>query len=330
MMLGTLINIVLTLIHIGIVVGFVMLNVAYLTYFERKLIGHMQARLGPMRTGWHGILQPIADGIKLFFKEDIIPQGADKTVFRLAPLMVLVPALISFAIIPFSKDVTIFGYKIPFHIADLNIGILYILALSALSVYGIVMAGWSSNSKYSLLGGLRSSAQLISYEIAMGLSLIGVLMLSRSLNLIDIVDAQKGFKWFVFLQPLGFFIYFVSVVAETNRPPFDLPEAESELVGGFHTEYSGMRFAYFFLAEYANMFLLSSLAVILFLGGWHGPFLPPVIWFLIKVYGFLFLFYWFRGTLPRFRYDQLMRLGWKIFLPLALLNIIVTGLVLLV
>ena len=316
---------------IVLVFVFILINAAYLTYAERKIIGHMQVRLGPMRTGWHGILQPIADGLKLFFKEDIIPTLADKPVFILAPFMSLVPAFASFVIVPFGPEVTLFGHTFPLYLTDLNIGVLYVLALSAVGVYGILMAGWASNSKYSLLGGLRSAAQLISYEMAMGLAVVSVILWSGSLSLVSIVEAQKDF-WFVFVQPVAFFIFFVAMMAETNRAPFDLPEAETELVSGFHTEYSGMRFAYFFMAEYANMVIVSVMATVLFLGGWNPlfdflDFIPPILWFLLKVYFLLFLFIWIRATLPRYRFDQLMHLGWKVFLPMGLANVLITALI---
>jgi NADH-quinone oxidoreductase subunit H len=311
------------LIKILLVIGVTMLHVAYVVYFERKVIGHMQARLGPMRVGWHGLLQPIADGIKLFFKEDIIPSAADKPIFFIAPIIGLIAALGSLAVIPLWES---------FAIADLNIGILYLLALSSLGTYSVILAGWSSNSKYSFLGGLRSSAQVISYEIAMGLSLVGVMMMSGSANLSDIVRAQSDYP-FIIPQLVAFFVFFMAALAETNRVPFDLPEAETELVAGFATEYSGMRYGLFFMAEYAGMFVMSALAVVCFLGGWHGPDLwffekvPNIVWFLLKVYALMFCYIWIRATLPRYRYDQLMGLGWKLFIPLALGNIIVTGLI---
>jgi NADH-quinone oxidoreductase subunit H len=304
------------------VVAVFLVHVMFVQYFERKAIGHMQSRLGPMRVGWHGILQPIADSIKLFFKEDIIPANADKPIFYIAPIIGVIAAVSSLAVIPLWKD---------FSIATLNVGILYILALSSVGAYSVILGGWASNSKYSFLGGLRSSAQVISYEIAMGLSLVGVMMMSGSTNLSDIVSAQEG-RWFVVPQILGFGVFFISALAETNRVPFDLPEAETELVSGFATEYSGMRWALFFMAEYAGMFVMSALAVICFFGGWSGPDfwifakVPAVVWFLLKVYGFIFLYFWIRATLPRYRYDQLMRLGWKIFIPVALANIVLTGL----
>jgi NADH-quinone oxidoreductase subunit H len=316
--------------------------VAYATWVERKVIGHMQTRLGPMETGWHGLLQPIADGLKLFFKEDIIPAEASKIPFILAPMMILVPALITVAVVPFGPDLTIGGYIIPQQITDLNEGILFVLAMAGLGVYGIVLAGWASNSKYSLLGGIRSTAQVISYELAAGLSIVAVFMLSQSLSLRDIVEAQMlplgqvvsflGFlpewlpNWYVFSQPLAFGLFVICAMAEINRTPFDLPEAETELVSGFCTEYSSMKYAMFFMAEYANMVVISAIAVTLFLGGWDGPF-PGVINLLGKIFMFMFAFIWIRATWPRVRYDQLMFLGWKIFLPLALANVILTGLV---
>lgn len=311
------------LVKIGLIVGIVMLHVAYATYFERKVIGHMQVRLGPMRVGPHGLLQPIADGIKLFFKEDIIPANADKPIFFVAPIISLFAALSSLAVLPFFEG---------FVIANINIGLLFILAMSSLGSYGIIMAGWASNSKYSFLGGLRSSAQVISYEIAMGLSLVGVMMLSGSLNLIDIVKAQEKYPLgaFLFPQILGFFVFMVAAVAETNRSPFDLPEAESELVAGYFVEYSGMRFALFYAAEYIGMIVMSSIATVCFLGGWNGPFTIPFIpfgWFVIKVYFLIFFYFWIRATLPRYRYDHLMNLGWKVLIPLTLLNIVLTGLI---
>ncbi|MBI5026870.1 MAG: NADH-quinone oxidoreductase subunit NuoH [Nitrospirae bacterium] len=316
---GLTIKVILMLIKIAIVFAFAMFNALYLSYVERKVIGHMQVRLGPMRVGPHGILQPIADGIKLFFKEDVIPANADKPVFYIAPVISLTAALAAFAVIPFWDS---------FFIANINIGILYILALSSVGAYGIIVAGWASNSKYSFLGGLRSSAQVISYEIAMGLSLVGIMLLSGSANLVDIVNAQQKYPlgMFIFVQPVAFFVFLMAAVAETNRAPFDLPEAESELVAGYFVEYSGMRFGLFYAAEYAGMLLMSSLVVICFLGGWNGPFLPPVLWFLIKVYALIFFYLWIRATLPRYRYDQLMGLGWKLFIPLALANIVITGL----
>jgi len=318
---------------------FVLLTVAYATYAERKIIGHMQVRLGPMRTGWHGLLQPIADGVKLFFKEEIIPSQSSKFAFLLAPLVALIPAFIAFAVIPFGDNVTIFGYTVPLQIAayydqvgqqvfDVNVGVLYILAMASLGVYGVVLAGWSSNNKYSLLGGLRAAAQMISYELAAGLAIISVFMLSESLSLHKIVADQADGAWYIFKQPLAFVIFFICSLAEINRTPFDLPEAETELVSGFITEYSSMKYAMFFMAEYANMITVCAVTTTLFLGGWHGPaFLPGWFWFVAKVYFLIFCCMWIRATYPRYRYDQLMHLGWKVFLPLTLLNVVVTGIV---
>jgi NADH-quinone oxidoreductase subunit H len=316
-----LVNILIILLQIAIVVGIVMLHVAYAPYFERKVIGHMQVRLGPMRVGPHGILQPIADGLKLFFKEDIIPAEADKPVFYIAPMICVFAAISSLAVIPFYEA---------FVIADINIGLLFVLALSSLGAYGVVMAGWASDSKYSFLGGLRASSQVISYEIAMGLSLVGVMIMAGSLNLTDIVKAQEAYplKSYIVPQILGFIIFVLAALAETNRVPFDLPEAETELVAGYFTEYSGIRFALFFMAEYIGMILMALIAAICFLGGWNGPFEVPYIpcfWLILKVYIGMFFYYWVRATLPRYRYDQLMGLGWKVLIPLAFLNILITG-----
>ena len=322
------------LVKILVVFVVVLLIVAYTTWVERKVIGHMQTRLGPMETGWHGLLQPIADGLKLFFKEDIIPSEASKVSFILAPMMILVPAFITVAVIPFGPDIVVGGYVIPMQITDLNVGMLYILAMAGLGVYGIVLAGWASNSKYSLLGGLRSSAQMVSYELAAGMAIVAVFMLSETLSLKGIVAAQmQGFpiaalsflpNWYIFSQPLAFCLFVICGMAEINRTPFDLPEAETELVSGFCTEYSSMKYALFFMAEYANMVVIAAIAATLFLGGWDGPF-PGVINILIKIFGFMFFFIWVRATVPRVRYDQLMYMGWKIFLPLALANIVITG-----
>ena len=325
-MVEALIFLVLATIKIGVVIGVLLLIIAYLIWVERKVMAHMQVRLGPMRVGWHGLLQPIADGLKLIFKEDIIPDKASKIVFVLAPVISVVPALMSIAVIPFGDTISIFGLSIDMVITDVNIGILFILAVTSVGVYGVILGGWSSNNKYSLLGALRSSAQMISYELSLGLSLIGVIMISQSLSLVDIVDSQAKY-WFVILQPLGFLIYAISAIAETNRCPFDLPEAETELVAGFHTEYSSMKFALFFMAEYANIITVSAIAVTFFFGGWRGPYLPPVVWFLIKMALCIFFFMWLRSTYPRLRYDQLMKFGWKILLPVALVNILITGLV---
>ncbi len=321
---------VLTLAKIVVVFGCLLLTVAYMTWVERKVISDIQVRLGPTRVGPFGLLQPIADGIKLLCKEDIIPSQADRALYLLAPALSLAPALISFAVIPFGDTTTLFGLlrePVTMQITDINVGVLYIFGVASLGVYGIVLAGWASNSKYALLGGLRSSAQMISYELSMGLSIVGVVMLAGSLSLADIVRAQAHWP-FAVPQLLGFGIFFCCALAETNRAPFDLPEAETELVAGFHVEYSSMKFAMFFMAEYANMITAAALATTLFLGGWHGPrFLPPLAWFLLKVFAFLYVFIWVRATLPRFRYDQLMAFGWKRLLPLALANLVVAAVV---
>jgi NADH-quinone oxidoreductase subunit H len=314
----------------------VLLIVAYATWVERKVIGHMQTRLGPTMTGPLGLLQPIADGLKLFFKEDVVPAQASKVAFVLAPMMILVPAFITVAVIPFGADLRIGDYIVPMQITDLNVGILYVLAMAGLGVYGIVLAGWASNSKYALIGGVRSSAQMISYELAAGLSIVAVFMLSETLSLRGIVEAQSvahplfSFlpNWYILSQPLAFALFVICSMAEVNRTPFDLPEAETELVSGFATEYSSMKYALFFMAEYANMVVISAIAATLFLGGWAGPFLG-VINLLLKVFAFMFFFIWIRATWPRVRYDQLMFLGWKIFLPLALANVIITAVVVL-
>jgi NADH-quinone oxidoreductase subunit H len=297
---------------------------AYLTLLERKIAARIQNRMGPMEAGFHGLLQPIADGIKLFFKEDIIPAGANKFLFLLAPIIVVIPALTTFAVIPFGAPVKIMGHTVPLQITDVNIGILFILALTSLGVYGVVLGGWASNSKYSLLGGIRTAAQMISYEVALVLSIVGIIMIAGDLSLAKIVSEQSH-MWFIVYQPVGFIIYLIASTAEMNRVPFDLGEAEGEIVAGFHTEYSSMEFAFYFIGEYAQMVVNSAIIVTLFLGGWQGPFLPSVLWFLIKVFFVILIYLWLRWTYPRLRYDELMDLGWKFLLPLALANIIVTG-----
>jgi NADH-quinone oxidoreductase subunit H len=313
---------------------------AYTVWLERKVVGHMQNRWGPTRVGPFGLLQPAADGLKFFFKEDLTPPHVYKPLFLAAPMLSLIFSLISISVIPFGNSITIGGRNIPLQITDLDIGLLLILGVTSMGVYGVALAGWSSNNKYSLLGGLRASAQMVSYEIALGLSLVGVLIQSGSLGLRAIVDAQGGHfwgfipRWNIFHgQVIGFFIYLMAAYAETNRLPFDLPEAETELVAGYHTEYSAMKFAMFFMAEYANMITVACLATLLFFGGWHGPLagppllraLLPVFWFGAKIFCFLFLYIWVRGTLPRFRYDQLMAFGWKFLLPLAIMNLVATA-----
>lgn len=320
-LLGPAWPVVWTLVKIIAIVLPLMGGVAYLTLAERKVIGFMQVRIGPNRVGYYGLLQPLADGIKLLMKEIIIPAAANRTLFLLGPVLAIAPALAAWAVVPF--DLTLV-------LADIDAGLLYILAMTSVAVYGVIIAGWASNSKYAFLGSLRSAAQIVSYEIAMGFALVGVLMSANSLNLGKIVLAQSGgiLQWYWLpLFPL-FVVYFISAVAETNRAPFDVAEGESEIVAGFHVEYSGMAFAVFFLAEYANMFLVAALAALMFLGGWLSPvsFLPDGIWWLIfKVFALLFIFLWFRATFPRYRYDQIMRLGWKVFIPVTLVWILFVG-----
>jgi len=324
--MSTPLLLLIALIKSVIIMAILLTGFAYATLLERKLVAGMQVRFGPNRVGPWGMLQPLADGIKLAFKEDSTPQGADRFVFALAPLISVVMAMTAFAVVPIGDSVTIFGQVIPLELANVNVGLLYILGATALGVYGIVLAGWSSNNKYSLLGSVRSTAQMISYELSLGLSLVGVLMITGSLQLPDIVKAQTS-VWFIFVQPLGFIIYFVSAIAETNRAPFDLPEAETELVAGYHTEYSGMRFAMFYMAEYINMLTVSSIATTIFLGGWHGPFnfVSGPWWFFLKVFILMCVYVWLRATLPRLRYDRLMNFGWRILLPAALLNVVLTA-----
>lgn len=309
----------------GLVVILILFGAAaYMTYAERVVMAWMQLRLGPNRVGPFGLLQPIADGIKLLCKEGFQPKGVDVFTFWLAPSISLFLALFIFVLIPFGGTVNIWGHPVTLQIADVNVGFLFLLALSSLAVYGIVLAGWSSNNRYSLLGGLRATAQMISYEIPMGLSLLTIALTAGTLSLSQIVEAQSQ-HWFVWSNPISFIIYVVTAFAETNRAPFDLPEAEQELTGGYHTEYGGMKFAMFFLGEYINILAVSSIAVTLFLGGWHGPWDIPVLWFAVKVACFVFFFIWVRATLPRLRYDQLMTLGWKVLVPIATLNLIITA-----
>jgi len=312
-------------------------SAAGMVYFERKVAAWLQQRVGPTLVGPRGLLQPLADVIKLMFKEELRPAAADPWLFALAPIISATAAFAAFAVVPFGQATTLFGLlsePLRLQVADVNVAVLVIFAIASMSVYGIVLAGWSSNSKYSLLGGLRSSAQMISYELSYGLSLASVLVVANSLSLTDIVNGQSGTwlgfipRWFLFVQPIGFLIYMTAGVAETNRAPFDFPEAEQELVAGYHTEYSSMSFAMFFLAEYINMVTVSAVATDLFLGGWHGPFLPASfgwIWFLVKVGALLFFYVWMRWTLPRYRYDQLMDFGWKVMLPLSVVNLLVTA-----
>jgi NADH-quinone oxidoreductase subunit H len=318
--------VLISVVKVLVVFTGMLLIVAYMTLMERKVLGHMQVRYGPNRVGPYGLLQPIADGIKLFFKEDIIVPHANRIIYIFAPTIMVTTALMSYAVIPFGDNVTILGQKVDLVVADVNVGLLYLFAISSLGVYGLVMGGWSSNNKYSLLGSIRSAAQMISYELSLGLSIVGVLMIAGSLSTVKIVEAQSK-MWFIVYQPLGFLIYLISAMAECGRTPFDLTECENELVAGYQTEYSSMKFALYYLAEYAHILVVSSLVVTLFFGGWHGPLLPPVVWFLIKVFIFIFFFIWVRATYPRFRYDQLMKFGWKVLFPFALLNIMITAVV---
>jgi NADH-quinone oxidoreductase subunit H len=315
------------LIKAVVVVFVVVTAFAYTLLWERKLIGRFQARYGPNRAGPVGYLQPLADVVKLIFKEDFVPRGANRWLFQIAPMISVFAAVAAVAVIPFGDPVEIFGHTVNLVGADLNIGVLFLFALSGLGFYGLILGGWASGNKYSLLGAARTAAQLVSYEVAMGLSVIGVIMIAQSLSLVDIVNAQRDTVWYILLQPLGFAIFVVAAVAETNRAPFDLPEAESELVAGYHTEYGGLKFAMFFLAEYINMIIISALGATLFLGGFAGPFLPGWLWLALKIAAMLFLFIWLRATLPRLRYDRLMKLGWKVLLPLATLNLVITAVV---
>jgi len=332
-----------SVIKIVLVIFILLTAVAYTVWLERKVVGHMQNRWGPSRVGPFGLLQPLADGIKFLVKEDLTPPHVYKPLFIAAPMIAVICALTSISVIPFGTAIVVRGYTIPLQITDLNVGLLVILGITSVGVYGVALAGWSSNSKYSLLGGLRASAQMVSYEICLGLSLVGVLIVSGSFSLREIVESQSGHfwgfipKWNIFYgcQFVAFFIYLMAAYAETNRIPFDLPEAETELVAGYHTEYSAMKFAMFFMAEYANMITVACLATLLFLGGWSGPvFGPPLLqvilptfWFVAKIFVFLFIYIWVRGTLPRFRYDQLMAFGWKFLFPLAIANLVITALV---
>jgi NADH-quinone oxidoreductase subunit H len=300
------------------VIALVSVNALFLIWMERKVSAHMQLRPGPMEVGYHGCIQTVADALKLMGKELITPEEADKPVFWLAPIVIFLPVLLSFLVIPFSST---------WIIRDMNVGIVLILGFSTLSVLAILMAGWSSNNKYAVFGAIRSVAQNVAYEIPLLVTVMSIILMVGSFKLSDIVAAQSDY-WFVMVQPLAFILYLICATAETNRAPFDLPEAESELVAGFHTEYTGMRFALFFLAEYTNMFIAAAVATVLFLGGWHGPFLPGVIWFLLKVYAVIFLLMWFRWTFPRVRFDQLVTFAWKILIPLAFVNLLITAFVL--
>jgi NADH-quinone oxidoreductase subunit H len=325
-------------IQIGVILVVVLTAVAYLTLLERRVMSAIQLRIGPNRVGPWGLLQPAADGLKMIFKEDIIPTAANKLLYVAAPALLLVPAMMTLIVIPYGSEITLFGYTIPLHVTRMNVGILYVLGLTSMGVYGIALAGWSSNNKYSLMGGLRSSAQMISYELALGLSIVGVLLWVGSLDLVDIVESQRGwfgFKWNILRAPLGFLIFFIAALAETNRVPFDLPEAEAELVAGYHTEYSSMKFVMFQMGEYVNLITSTSICVTLFFGGWLGPGVDrfpalSLVYFVLKVFIFIFVAMWIRFTLPRFRYDQLMRFGWKVLLPAAILNIVITSTIILI
>jgi len=325
-MIENLISILPMLIKMAIIVMVLLILPMPLTWLERKIAGHIQQRPGPMRVGWHGLLQPVADAIKLLTKEDHIPAEADRFLFKIAPIVALVPPFVVFVAIPFGEPVEMFGSEVMLAISNMNVGLLFILAVSGIGVFGVILAGWASNSKYAVLGSLRSIAQMISYEIPMGFSVIGVVMLAGSMNLMDIVGEQKGL-WNIVYQPIGFFVFFVAGLAEAQRIPFDLPEAEGDLGAGYHTEYSGIRFSFFMLAEYLVVVVLAILNVILFFGGWEGspPLVPPILWFMLKIGFFIWVFMWVRFTFPRYRYDQLMTIGWKVLLPLSLVNILVSG-----
>jgi NADH-quinone oxidoreductase subunit H len=323
-MLPWIVGIILLLVKLAIVLAVLLVAAGWLVWMERKLLGRFQVRIGPNRAGRFGWLQPVADTIKMLVKEDIVPEAADRPIFLLAPAVAATSTLLIFAVIPFGDDLTVGGRVIPLVIADFNVALLYVFALVSIGIYGIALGGWAANSKYSLLGGIRGAAQMISYELPLVLSLVPVVMLAGSFSLVEIVKAQSRYP-FILVLPVSFIIFFIGAAAEIKRIPFDLPEAENELVAGYHTEYSGMRFGLFFLGEYINLIVLGSLVAVFFWGGWRGPLLPPLVWFIVKVLAVIFFMIWLRGTLPRLRYDQLMHWGWKVLIPLALLNIIVTG-----
>ena len=328
-------TVIIPLLQIVVVINALALSASLMTLFERKIIAWTQSRLGPMRVGPYGVLQAIADPIKLLLKEDITPRKADKWMFTLAPIIALVPAMVVFAVVPFGSE-KLFG-SVDLFIADINVGLLFIISVTSIGVYGIILAGWASNSKYPLLASLRAAAQLISYEIAVTMTLVSVTLTAGTLSMVGIIEAQQDAGlWFVFVQPVAFVLVFIGGLAEINRVPFDLPEAEQELTGGVHTEYSGMRWALFFLAEYANTFMVAAIMTVLFLGGWLRPFpsvdalafldlIPSWVWFMSKMFVFLYMFTWIRATFPRYRYDQLMRLGWKVLIPIAIANVVVTA-----
>jgi len=319
-----IVGFILLIIKLIIVLVALLLGAGWMVWVERKLLGRFQVRFGPNRAGKFGFFQPMADIIKLLTKEDTVPGEADRFLFLFSPAVIATTTLLLFAVVPFGEGLTFRGRLIPMVIADFNVGILYVFALLSLGVYGVALGGWASNSKYSLLGGIRGAAQMISYEIPLVLSLVPVIMLARSFSLVDIVNAQARYP-FIVAQPVSFVLFSLSATAEIKRIPFDLPEAENELVAGYHTEYSGMRFGLYFMGEYISLIVLGSLVAVFFWGGWRGPFLPPLVWFIIKVWIVIFFMIWMRGALPRLRYDQLMRLGWKVLIPIALLNIIATG-----
>jgi NADH-quinone oxidoreductase subunit H len=322
-------GLILLLLKMAAVLGVLLFLAAYLVWAERKLLARLQVRYGPNRAGIFGLLQPIADSIKMMTKEDVMPDGADRLIFLLAPAVVAVTALLMFAVVPFGEDMILFGHHVPMVISDLNVGLLFVFALSSLGIYGVALGGWASNSKYSLLGGIRGAAQMISYELSLGLSLIPIVMIAGSFSLVDIVNAQQHF-WFIFVQPISFVIFLISAMAESKRIPFDIPEAENELGAGYHMEYSGMRFGLFFIGEYVHIQVMGALIAVFFLGGWQGPILPGPVWLVIKMIMVALFMIWTRGTLPRLRYDQLMALGWKVLVPVALINIVITGAVILI
>ena len=326
-MLYWIVGFIFLFVKLAVVLVALMLAAAYLTWLERKLLGRFQVRFGPNRAGRYGIWQPFADVIKMITKEDAVPEAADRPLFLYAPAVVAATALLIFAVIPFGEGFTLWTIPVPMVILDLNVAVLYVFALLSIGVYGVALGGWASNSKYSLLGGMRAAAQMISYELPLVLSMVPIVMLAKSFSLVDIVNAQARYP-FVLVQPVSFVIFFISAAAEIKRIPFDLPEAENELVAGYHTEYSGMRFGLYFVGEYISMVVLGSFIAVFFWGGWRGWLLPPLVWFCIKVLAVVFVLIWIRGTLPRLRYDQLMHLGWKVLIPLSLVNIVVTGMIL--
>ena len=320
------------IVKAGVLLLFCVAGFAYLTFYERRALARIQIRIGPNRAGPSGWLQPAADGIKLIFKEELIPAQAYRIVFLLAPMITVFPALVIMAVIPWGTSITVFGREIPLYIADINVGVLYLVSIASISVYGIVLAGWSSNNKYAMMGGLRASAQMVSYELALGLAFIGPILSAGSMSLLDIVEAQNP-VWFIIYQPIGALIFFIASVAEVNRAPFDMPEADQELTGGFHVEYSGMKFALFFMAEYVKMIAVSAIGATLFLGGFRGPFVDqmPILgpfYLFFKIMVLLFVLIWLRATFPRIRYDRLMAFGWKVLLPVALANVFLTAVIL--